>query len=202
MKNREKKEGFFRSLFIKKAEETGVKGVSTIPRVYAGGGEGETSMLVRPTASSEGETSMLVQPTAAEDMPVLPESEKAAETGADGTADPGEIEPDADRGPNIYRGSTRLKMVRCSTGEEFPLRESYLTLGKDIRNVDLYVPNDTVSRHHATITREQDRYYVMDNKSTNGTTIEGITLQPYQKAELFDGAMLSFGSEYYQILSE
>ncbi len=173
------------------AESEGETSILVAPSAES---EGETSILVAPSVESEGETSLLAAPSAL--------SAQEDETGrkTDQSALTDEINAARDR--NIYRSGRNFSLVRYSTGEHFPLSGSYLTLGKDPQNVDIFIQNDTVSRLHATITREDNTYYIMDNKSTNGTTIEGVELQPYQKAELFDGAMLSFGNEYFQVLSE
>lgn len=93
--------------------------------------------------------------------------------------------------------------LRCnSTGERIPIRGSFFLIGKDAEKMDYVVDNDSVSRHHATITCEKNTYYIMDNKSTNGTTIEGVLLQPFEKAELYNGAILSLGSETFQVQTE
>ena len=201
MKKREKNRGFFHSIISKtmslspKGEYTSnrlsERKVSSAMRINSGG---ETAILVAPSVESEGETSLLAAPSALSAQ----EDETGRKTDQSVLTD----ETNAARDRNIYRSGRNFSLVRYSTGEHFPLSGSYLTLGKDPQNVDIFIQNDTVSRHHATITREEDTYYIIDNKSTNGTTIEGVELQPYQKAELFDGAMLSFGNEYFQVLSE
>ena len=91
-----------------------------------------------------------------------------------------------------------LTLVRTSTGERVKVRGSYFLVGSDTHNMDYTVQNSSVSRHHATITCENDTYYIMDNKSTNGTLMEGVRIPPYEKVELTDGAILTLGSEVFQ----
>ena len=95
-----------------------------------------------------------------------------------------------------------LYLLNCNTGERIPVTGNFFLIGKDPINMDYTVNNNTVSRHHATITFESGAYYMMDNKSTNGTTIEGVQLQPFEKVRLYDGALISMGSEYFQVQTE
>ena len=198
-------EGETAILVAPSAESEGETSILVAPSAES---EGETSILVAPSAESEGETSILVAPSVESEgetsLLAAPSALSAQEDETGRKTDQSVLtdETNAARDRNIYRSGRNFSLVRYSTGEHFPLSGSYLTLGKDPQNVDIFIQNDTVSRHHATITREEDTYYIIDNKSTNGTTIEGVELQPYQKAELFDGAMLSFGNEYFQVLSE
>lgn len=100
--------------------------------------------------------------------------------------------------PRSAEKGDRLILVRTSTGERIRVRGSYFLVGSDTHNMDYTVQNSSVSRHHATITFENDTYYIMDNKSTNGTLIEGVRIPPYDKVELTDGAILTLGSEVFQ----
>lgn len=95
-----------------------------------------------------------------------------------------------------------LVLIRNSTGERIRIERSVFKIGKDESCVDYALHNGSVSRHHATIIYEAGGYYIMDNKSTNGTMIEGIRLQPYEKAELGNGYIISMGNETFQALLE
>jgi hypothetical protein len=44
------------------------------------------------------------------------------------------------------------------------------------RECAVYLPSNTVSRHHAQIRREEERYLVKDLGSTNGTLLNGETV--------------------------
>ena len=98
--------------------------------------------------------------------------------------------------------SYKLYLIRNSNSQVINVTGNYFTLGKDSGNVHAYIDNNSVSRHHATITFENGCYYIMDNKSTNGTTVEGIRLQPYEKAQLFDNSIVSLGTETITIKME
>lgn len=50
-----------------------------------------------------------------------------------------------------------------------------------------------VSRLHARIVRENERYLIQDLASTNGTWLNGQKIMPYQWYTLEDGHMLQYG---------
>lgn len=59
-----------------------------------------------------------------------------------------------------------------------------LTIGKRRGEADVVLDDVSVSRLHARILREGERYYIEDLNSTNGTFKNGLRLQPYEKREL------------------
>lgn len=91
-----------------------------------------------------------------------------------------------------------LYIIRNLNGEKITVDVTPFTIGKDSSNMDFVLNNDSVSRHHATIIYENGYYYIIDNNSTNGTTIEGIKLQPGEKGEIGDGFIISLGNESFQ----
>ncbi len=91
-----------------------------------------------------------------------------------------------------------LYLVRSINGEKVTVDITPFTIGKDASNVDYVLNNASVSRHHATIIHENGSYFILDNGSTNGTTIEGIKLQPEEKGEIGNGYIIAIGSESFQ----
>lgn len=91
-----------------------------------------------------------------------------------------------------------LYLIRNLNGEKITIDVTPFTIGKDSANMDFVLNNDSVSRHHATIIYENGDYFIMDNNSTNGTTIEGIKLQPGEKGEIGNGYIISLGNESFQ----
>lgn len=56
-------------------------------------------------------------------------------------------------------------------------------IAKDIANVDFSIDDKCVSRNHAEIEYKNDKFYIIDNDSLNGTYINGIKLisnTPYE----------------------
>lgn len=60
-------------------------------------------------------------------------------------------------------------------GQIFELNKSEITIGRDISN-DFVINDPEVSRKHARLTLEGDRYRIEDLNSTNGTYVDGQRL--------------------------
>jgi pSer/pThr/pTyr-binding forkhead associated (FHA) protein len=61
-------------------------------------------------------------------------------------------------------------------------------------DADLIVKQDTVSRIHALIDWHDGAHHVTDNKSENGTRVDGMPLLPGQEAVLSDGSVIHLGT--------
>lgn len=163
----------------------------------------ETSLL-----SSEGETTVLSQTLYSE----FDEDESVVETGSTKQTayfrdESSEYETTVltsqpsitEHNPKIHlEGKRSLYLTRNINGEIITVDITPFTIGKDSSNMDYVLSNESVSRHHATIIYENGDYYIMDNRSTNGTMIEGIKLQPNEKAELENGYIVTLGNESFQ----
>jgi hypothetical protein len=66
--------------------------------------------------------------------------------------------------------------------EEFPF-----FIGKLRKNVDYCLEKNVVSRYHAKLTKEEDKYYITDLNSTNGTFVNERLLTSYEKMEIMQG---------------
>jgi len=69
-----------------------------------------------------------------------------------------------------------------------------LLIGKHKDKVDLYLEDDSVSRMHARILRDQKQYYLEDENSTNGTYCNQTRLQPYERKKLEPGDEIRIGN--------
>jgi hypothetical protein len=78
-------------------------------------------------------------------------------------------------------------------GTERPL-ESEFTIGRADDN-DLTVEKPTVSRHHALVIEEGDRWFLEDRGSFNGTFLNGSRIQPGAKVPLRHGDRVGLGAE-------
>lgn len=74
------------------------------------------------------------------------------------------------------------------------LSTTNLLIGKYKEKVDLYLADDSVSRMHARILRDQEDYYLEDENSTNGTFCNKTRLQPYERKKLEPGDELCIGN--------
>jgi len=77
-----------------------------------------------------------------------------------------------------------------SKGEVFYLDKFPVTLGRET-SCDIFLNNRTVSRQHAIIDSVEGRIIVRDNRSLNGTWVNGSVVD---EAELNDGYLLQIGT--------
>ena len=76
-----------------------------------------------------------------------------------------------------------------------PMSQFPFTVGKG--SASYIVANPTVSRHHITILRQGDGYYVRDENSTNKTHLNGRELEPLKPELLQDGDRLQISNEEF-----
>ncbi len=93
-------------------------------------------------------------------------------------------------------GLVRIKLSAYEEHFETGERKIYidrdlLTIGRTEDN-DIVIPLPTISRHHARITREDDKVFIEDLNSTNGTFVDGKKIT--DKALLTPGVQISLGS--------
>lgn len=67
------------------------------------------------------------------------------------------------------------------------------TIGKHRGEVDMVLEDDTISRLHARIYKDEELIYLEDLNSTNGTFKNGLRLQPYEKRRLEEGDEVRLG---------
>jgi pSer/pThr/pTyr-binding forkhead associated (FHA) protein len=69
-------------------------------------------------------------------------------------------------------------------------------------DADLIVKQDTVSRIHALIDWHDGAHHVSDNKSENGTRVDGLPLLPGQDAPLSNGSVVHIGTVRFTYFSD
>ncbi len=93
-------------------------------------------------------------------------------------------------GPKILEHSHRLLVVDGpDRGVEVEVQATKLTIGSSSSN-DLVLSDTTVSRRHALLAVEGERYVLRDLESTNGTVLDGT---PVKEAYLAPGARIRLG---------
>ena len=80
-----------------------------------------------------------------------------------------------------------------SDGSERELASEF-TIGRAEDN-NLMLAKPTVSRHHALVTEEGDRWFLEDRGSFNGTFLNGSRIQPGVKVPLRHGDRIGLGAE-------
>lgn len=92
---------------------------------------------------------------------------------------------------------TKEHMLRWKdrTGEKsFLIHELITLIGSATDRVDCVINQDGISRVHARITNEDNRFYIKDMNSTNGTKVNGKELACYELCEIKPQDRIEFGN--------
>jgi len=81
----------------------------------------------------------------------------------------------------------RLEPMEEDKYDVIRITEFPFIIGKQKGYVDYCLDKEVVSRYHLKIFKEENKYYIMDLNSTNGTCLNKIPLPCYQRTELEDG---------------
>jgi len=103
--------------------------------------------------------------------------------------------PTSSAGPIIQSAPTGIPKLVASDGSAFDLPEGETVVGREFGN-GLVVPNDTVSRKHATLLKMGTSVELQDHGSTNGTWVNGVKVAGSQN--LRPGDSVRFGSIEYR----
>ena len=77
-------------------------------------------------------------------------------------------------------------------GQSFEIKENAISVGRS-RESDLKIKDRTVSRNHLKIFKKEDRYFVRDMKSQNGTFFDGEYIKANQDVEVKEGVPIVIG---------
>ncbi len=167
------------STSIKKRSSTPAMGSRTTPAAAA------TSVTAPPPAAAATASAARVSPT--EPVPARtssPEPIEAQPTIPVRTL--GEMSPKGEAAPAPAR------LVVLSTelaGMEFMLGRASVVIGRTDEN-DVQLNHRSISRHHAKVVRDGDRYTIVDLQSANGVRVNG---DDYERIELNPGDIVELG---------
>ncbi|MEM9461166.1 MAG: GGDEF domain-containing protein [Myxococcota bacterium] len=82
-------------------------------------------------------------------------------------------------------------------GRKYNIQDRDLTIGRSMKS-DVCIAQDSISRIHAMIVRDDDRVVLRDNESTNGTYVND---QRIQTAFLRDGDLIKIGRSIFKFLA-
>jgi serine/threonine protein kinase len=98
-------------------------------------------------------------------------------------------------GPNGRPILARLTLQNGPyAGRSYLFHQEVTTIGRTNGN-DLIISGRTVSRRHARLWFDSDRWYIADMQSANGTLVNSLRAQPNQPVPLSDGDIIHFGDE-------
>ncbi|MDF2905076.1 MAG: hypothetical protein K0R34_397 [Herbinix sp.] len=73
-------------------------------------------------------------------------------------------------------------------------------IGKLSKNVDYCLENNVVSRYHAKLTMEEEKYYITDLNSTNGTFVNDKVLTTYERQQILQGDRIALANLSFEFL--
>ena len=82
--------------------------------------------------------------------------------------------------------------------EEFCVQGDGFLVGKKRDSVDGFIGRDTISRIHSRLFVRENRLFIADANSTNGTYVNGIALNPGEDVEIFPGDRILFADVGYE----
>lgn len=92
----------------------------------------------------------------------------------------------------------KVYLQSTDTGEVFVCRGKTTLIGRTPEctiNLSQMPHNDVVSRRHANIIRRESGYWISDERSTNGTIVDGLTLDEGDNVKIRNGSQLQFGKD-------
>ena len=92
----------------------------------------------------------------------------------------------------ILKTSQNRKRFR-NRMNHIPLQKLPITVGKMAGAVDLVLNDQSVSRLHARISRDGNRFFITDLNSTNGTFRNGMRLEPNASEIIEPGDEIGIG---------
>lgn len=91
------------------------------------------------------------------------------------------------------------KIIRISTSEQAEISKDDYVIGQTEGNADFCVNgNSAVSREHAHIIRKENKYYIIDYKSTNGTYVDNRKIDKGTPVEITDGMIVRLANEEFK----
>lgn len=96
----------------------------------------------------------------------------------------------------------RIYLINPLSGDKVNINKQIFTIGSG-NEVDYRINKSSVSSNHASIfLKAANEFYIVDNSSTNGTQIEGVSIEPMRMVLIENGDLITFGEELYQFYIE
>lgn len=96
----------------------------------------------------------------------------------------------------------KIYLINPLSGEKININKLIFTIGSG-NEVDCTVNAPSVSGNHASVfLKAANEFYIVDNGSTNGTQVEGVSIEPMKMVSIENGDLITFGEELYQFYIE
>jgi pSer/pThr/pTyr-binding forkhead associated (FHA) protein len=97
--------------------------------------------------------------------------------------------PGGQAAPQAQTSARLVVLTSELAGQEFSLARASVVIGRTEEN-DIVINHRSISRHHAKIVREGDRYTIVDLQSANGVRVNN---EDYERIELHAGDVVELG---------
>ena len=100
-------------------------------------------------------------------------------------------------------------LLKTENGSTYPLTSKITMIGRNDPKSGIFVEIDLaslvddpkiISRKHAQIEQEGDRFYLVDLGSVNGTKLNGQRITPKERKPVWDGDVIEFGRNGVQMV--
>ena len=96
----------------------------------------------------------------------------------------------------------KIYLINPLSGEKINVNKQIFTIGSG-NEMDYTISKPSVSGNHAAVLlKSGNEFYVVDNVSTNGTQVEGVSIEPMKMVSVENGDLITFGKELYQFYIE
>lgn len=126
-----------------------------------------------------------------EEMPFI--SEERLNITHENTENTSLLSKEAENTTLLCRKTGERRLVSKDNGDEISLKAYPCLIGARNPDVDIKLVNNTVSRMHAQIDLFNEKYYLYDLSSSNGTFLNGVKLESEEK-EVIPGDEVCFGN--------
>ncbi|WP_052345823.1 FHA domain-containing protein [Paucisalibacillus sp. EB02] len=97
---------------------------------------------------------------------------------------------------DVYEEPSFPYLIRESNQEKISIDKPSFRIGKEKRYCDYFISNNqTISRSHADIITRDERYYIIDNNSTNKTFVDQRVIPVLKEIEIFSGTKIRLANE-------
>lgn len=98
----------------------------------------------------------------------------------------------------VYEEPSYPYLIRESTQEKVSVNKPSFRIGKEKRYCDLFISDNTaISRSHADILTKDNRYFIIDNNSTNKTYVDDRAIPVREEVEIFSGTKIKLANEEF-----
>jgi class 3 adenylate cyclase len=90
-------------------------------------------------------------------------------------------------------------LIKTADGESIAVKNGDI-IGRNAVGADLFKHYKNISRNHVRFMYDNDRWYIEDLNSANGTYINGLRILPHKKAEISDKTVVGLSDSFHLLI--